>query len=77
MSYDYPADPAPDPLAQAADLVRDLVQVIEYLTYANDGPYNPGRFVSIREDADVSDRVDPVLAAAQAYLASVLPPEGQ
>mgnify|MGYP004715089371 CR=1 FL=1 len=69
MNYAEPAVPALAPQAQAADLVRALVHVIEELTHAD----TDGRFTSIREYVDVSEDVDPVLAAAQAYLAS-LPP---
>ena len=72
MNYDEPDVPALAPQAQAADLVRACVHVIGELTHADPD----GRLTSVREYVDVSKGVDPVLAAAQAYLASLPPIDG-
>lgn len=63
-----PIDEADTAQAQAVELVSDLLAVIKYLTDASGGTLQPGRFVAIREDADVSAEVDPVMARAEAFL---------
>lgn len=64
---DYPAQ-RPDALRESAQLVRDLLGVIEYLTHAGLDRDCPSRFVSISDYVDVSAKVDPVLNRAQAFL---------
>lgn len=58
----------PDTLRDSAQLVRDLLGVIEYLTHAGMDRECPARFVSINDFVDVSAKVDPVLNRAQAFL---------
>lgn len=50
------------------ELVEDLLSVIKYLTEDGGAPPFNGRFVSVRDDKDVSAEVDPVIARAEAYL---------
>lgn len=64
---DYPTEQPDDPNS-AAHLVRELVAVIEGLTFADVDPKFPGRFIAIRTDADVSAEVDPLLKRAKAFL---------
>ncbi len=66
MSTELPHDPV-----QAAQVVSDLLEVIAYLTHINLDPAQPFRFVSIREDADVSAEVNPAVERAEAYLRAV------
>ncbi|RBB97316.1 hypothetical protein C3E97_028050 [Pseudomonas sp. MWU12-2115] len=63
-----PIDESDNAQAPAVELVADLLAVIQYLTEGPDVLGHPGRFVAISEEADVSGRVDPVIARAQAFL---------
>jgi hypothetical protein len=63
MSTERPHNPA-----QATELVRDLLAVIEHLSHGSLDPDWPARFVSIREDVDVGAEVNPVVARAEAFL---------
>lgn len=57
-----------DNLPNVTELVEDLLGVIKYLTEDGGAPPFNGRFVSVRDDKDVSAEVNPVIARAEAYL---------
>lgn len=58
----------PKTLAEATELVEELLSVINYLTDATGRPPFDGRFVSVRTDKDVSAEIDPVIARAEGFL---------
>ena len=57
-----------DTLRDTARLVRELVAVIEELTYSGSDLPGAGYFAAVQGDTDVSELVEPAMNRAKAFL---------